>query len=151
MSNGYQLPDPYCTPGAANPTLTSDVLKNARFVTDCVRDLASSASAKDKVYRWYALKKPQHNTGQNMVCEKDHLVSLEIGGADTLDNIWPQCGPSGVTLGDRYFKQKDNVENYLAAEVKAGRIPLDEAQHGIASDWTQYLSAAQAWRAGGGN
>jgi hypothetical protein len=71
------------------------------------------------------------------------LISLELGGADTLENIWPQCGPKGVVLRNRYFKQKDIVENYLAREVKAGRMDLSEAQRGIAQDWTQYLDAAR--------
>ena len=48
----------------------------------------------------------------------------------------------GATLDERYFKAKDRVENYLAGEVKAGRRSLDDAQRGIASDWTQYLTTA---------
>lgn len=66
--------------------------------------------------------------------------ALELGGADGLGNIWPECGPDFVTLQNRYFKIKDRVENYLADEVKSGRMPLDGAQRGIASDWTQYIS-----------
>ncbi len=49
-------------------------------------------------------------------------MPLEMGGADTIENIWPQCGPVGGTLRQRYFKQKDVVENYLTARVKAGSI-----------------------------
>ena len=65
----------------------------------------------------------------NQVCELDHLVPLELGGADTLDNIWPQCGPNGVGLHERYFKLKDMVENYLTAPmVKAGRMDLDKTR-----------------------
>jgi ATP-dependent DNA ligase len=26
--------------------------------------------------------------------------------------LWPQCGPNEVELNERYFKQKDAVENY---------------------------------------
>jgi hypothetical protein len=70
------------------------------------------------------------------------LALLELGGADGLGNIWPQCGPDGVPLDERYFKAKDRVENYLADEVKAGRMSLHDAQRGIASDWTQYLTIA---------
>jgi hypothetical protein len=73
------------------------------------------------------------------------LISLEIGGADTLDNIWPQCGPDGAQLNERYFKIKDSVENYLAAEVKAGDISLTCAQQGIATNWPQYISVAQTF------
>ena len=75
---------------------------------------------------------------------RDHLVPLGIGGADTLDNIGPQCGPAGASLDRRYFKQKDMVENYLAAQVKAGNMNLKDAQQGIATDWTQYLDHMSA-------
>ena len=109
MSHGYPIPDPACTPGAVNPTLTLDVLKNPKFRTTCARDVATSASAKAKTYLWYNYKHPQNNSGASQTCELDHLISLEIGGADTLDNIWPQCGPKGVALRKRYFKQKDIV------------------------------------------
>lgn len=141
-SHGVFLPDPACTPGAYNPSLTLTVLKRSGFRTGCGRNMATSASAKNKTYQWYGVTKPKNNSGTHMVCELDHLVSLEIGGADTLDNIWPHCGPSRAALNNRYFKKKDLVENYLAAEIRAGNRDLREVQKGIAEDWTQYLDAA---------
>ncbi len=143
MSRGYPLPDPECTPGAINPTVTAEVLSDPGFRTNCIRDGATSSTKKNKTYGWYGIAKPAHNTGAAQTCELDHLVSLELGGADTLDNIWPQCGPEDVVLRARYFKQKDIVENYLAAQVKAGNMDLREVQRGIAEDWTQYLEQAQ--------
>jgi hypothetical protein len=144
-SHGYPLPDPACTPGAINPTITLAVLQSGRFKTPCERDRATSAAQKATTYAEYGVPKPGNNTGQNQTCELDHLVSLELGGADTLDNIWPQCGPPGAKLPQRYFKIKDGVENYLAAEVRAGAITLAAAQHGIATDWTQYIAAAHGY------
>ena len=138
-STGYPLPDPKCTPGASNPTVTENILRNPSFRTKCVRDGATSASQKRSVYAAYGIKPPTHNNGKTQVCELDHLSSLEIAGADTLDNIWPQCGPANVPLAKRWFKIKDMVENYLAREVKAGRMTIEEAQHGIADDWSQYV------------
>lgn len=137
--NGMLLPDPTCTPGAVNPTVTLAVLQEQGFTTKCLRDDATSAAVKAHTYAWYGIPHPKDNAGASQTCELDHLISIELGGADTLDNIWPQCGPSSAVLDARYFKQKDRVENYLAREVKAGRIPLEAAQRGIASDWTQYL------------
>ncbi len=89
---------------------------------------------------------PADNNGQNQVCELDHLVPLELGGADGLGNIWPQCGPDETALKSRFFKRKDVVENYLAAKVRSGAMPLEDAQRGIAADWTQYLDAAMSYR-----
>jgi hypothetical protein len=144
MSRGFPIPDPICTPGAVNPTVAEDVLRNPSFRTACVRGHATTEHEKAETYRWYRVAHPGHNTGQNQTCELDHLVSLELGGADTLENIWPQCGPPNVALRQRYFKQKDAVENYLARQVKRGRMNLSEAQKGIATDWTQYLEDASA-------
>ena len=142
IKNGYPVPDPKCTPGAINPTLTVTILRDPAFRTTCVRDNATSAQQKASTYGSYNVPHPQDNRGVMQTCELDHLVSLELGGADTLDNIWPQCGPNGVVLRERYFKQKDMVENYLASQVRGGQMKLKDAQDGIASDWTQYLDAA---------
>jgi len=146
MVNGYPVPSASCTPGATNPTVTLAVLQSHAFKTGCERDKASSPAQKDHTYGWYGIAKPAHNIGLTQTCEKDHLISLELGGADTVDNIWPQCGPDGVPLASRYFKQKDAVEDYLAAQVRAGAIPLADAQRGIATDWTQYLDAAKEYK-----
>jgi 5-methylcytosine-specific restriction endonuclease McrA len=63
-------------------------------------------------------------------CELDHLVPLYLGGADTLDNVWPQCGPKGVALDDRYFKEKDKVEYSPDRQVRQGKLDLATAQKG---------------------
>jgi hypothetical protein len=145
IRNGFPMPDRNCTPGAVDPTVTLRMLKSAGFRTSCVRDRATTARVKAATYDAYNITHPANNRGRNQVCELDHLVSLELGGADTIDNIWPQCGPSNVELGHRYFKQKDSVENYLAAAVRAGTISLKDAQEKIAKDWTQFLGPAGAW------
>lgn len=149
IKNGLPVPDPTCTPGAINPTLTVAVLRDPTFRTGCVRQQATTEDKKASTYGLYGIAHPSDNTGPNQTCELDHLISLELGGADTLDNIWPQCGPPGVTLDNRYFKEKDGVENYLAKLVRDDQIDLGEAQHGIATDWTQYLNAARRACPGG--
>ncbi|HEY2860151.1 MAG TPA: hypothetical protein VGJ21_17160 [Terracidiphilus sp.] len=145
MRNGYPVPDAKCTPGGVNPSVTADVLHDPAWRTKQVRNCAESEAQKHAAYGWYDIAKPRVNSNENQVCELDHLVPLELGGADGMGNIWPECGPDGVTLKQRYFKQKDEVENYLAEEVRAGRIPLADAQRGIARDWTQYLNDADMW------
>ena len=149
-SNGYPVPDPQCTPGGINSTVTLSVMQDPGWRTRCIRDCEESQARKHAAYSWYQIPNPQNNSGSNQICELDHVVPLELGGADGMGNIWPQCGPDDTTLKNRYFKLKDHVENYLADEVKAGRMPLDAAQRGIASDWTQYLDAANRYCANGG-
>ena len=142
-SNGFPVPDANCTPGAINPTVTIEVLRDPRFTTRCTRDAATPEAEKAATYEWYNLPRPTANSGETQTCELDHLISLELGGADTLDNIWPQCGPPGVALPQRFFKEKDTVENFLAMQVRAGRMDLSAAQQGIAADWTQFLEEAR--------
>jgi hypothetical protein len=142
MKEGYPLPDPRCTPGGINPSITMNTLRDRRWRTRSIRNCESSEAQKHAAYRWYGVHKPRENSNEHQVCELDHLVPLELGGADGLGNIWPECGPDGVTLQARYFRQKDRVEDYLADQVRSGRMSLRDAQRGIATDWTQYLHDA---------
>jgi hypothetical protein len=138
-SNGMQLPDALCTPGAINPTVTADVLRDPTFRTGTVRDQLTTAAQKQIVYAWYGIVKPKGNVGANQTCEIDHLVSLGLGGSDALENLWPECGPSNVPVGQREFKIKDAVaELSLMKQVKAG-ADLADIQHRIADDWTQFI------------
>lgn len=142
MKGGYPVPDPRCTPGGINPSITVNTLRDPRWRTRSIRNCDGSEAQKHVAYRWYGIHKPRGNSNENQVCELDHLVPLELGGADGLGNIWPECGPDGVTLPARYFRQKDRVENYLADQVRSGRMSLGAAQRGIATDWTHYLHDA---------
>jgi hypothetical protein len=148
-ANGEQLPDPACTPGAINPTLTAAVLKDPAFRTGCVRNDATSEKQKGDTYKWYKTKHPKHNQGATQYCELDHLIPLYLGGADTLENIWPECGPARVHVDDRYFKEKDKVELYLGLQVREGKMDLADAQNGIAKDWTKFISDAENYCSSG--
>ena len=143
----FVFPDPSCTPGAVNPHLTDAILQDPEFGTGCERDKATSATEKKQTYGWYDITKPTNNAEPHMICELDHLISIELGGADTLDNIWPQCGPKGAKGENRLFKQKDQVENWLAQMIRDGTMSKKEAQQGIADDWTQYAARAKAYYA----
>ncbi len=134
-ANGYPIPDPSCTPGAFDPTVTEAVFGNKKFTTKCVRDCLTDAAKKKTTYTAY-------HVSQNASCELDHLVPLEMGGADSLDNIWPQCGKA--SNGKNYKDIKDQVESYLAIKVIQG-MDIDAARKGVASDWTQYIAAAQTF------
>ena len=147
---GYPIPDPRCTPGGIDPSVKLNALRDSQWKTRCIRNCETSEQEKHVAYSWYGIQKPRSNSGHNQVCELDHLVPLELGGADGMGNIWPECGPNATVLENRYFKVKDRVENYLADEVRAGRMPLSVAQRGIAADWTQYLAEANRYCDSGG-
>src|SRR5215203_7541427 len=44
IRNGLPLPDPACSPGAVNPTVTLEILTAKGFTTDCLRDKATSSN-----------------------------------------------------------------------------------------------------------
>ena len=63
--------------------------------------------------------------------EVDHLISLELGGANDIKNLWPQSYVSTPYNA----RMKDALENKLHAMVCANQITLVEAQKEISTDW----------------
>jgi hypothetical protein len=116
------LQDSACTPGAIIATATKDQIcqsgyaKNVRNVTD---------AEKNDVYAEYNIR--SHPTG---AYEVDHLISLELGGSNEIANLWPEAAEPRPG-----FHEKDQVENYLHDQVCAGKVPLQQAQEQIATNW----------------
>jgi hypothetical protein len=66
-------------------------------------------------------------------CEVDHRISRELGGADSIKNLWPQ---PYLTPDDPGAYQKDKLENWLHVQVCAGKMTLPQAQAKLApGDW----------------
>lgn len=71
--------------------------------------------------------------------EIDHIISLELGGSNSLTNLFPQ--PWWPRPGAH---EKDHLENWLHAQVCSGKITLGAAQRFIARDWYRlYLKMKQ--------
>lgn len=133
------LPDVACTPGNIIPGNTREVLCAPSFRTNSVRDSATSHAEKMLVYESYSIPHPPNNRG---ISHLDHLVSLELGGADTAANLWHECSPGYAGWVAAGFREKDRFENYLHRQVCSGTLPLAEAQFEIATDWFSYWVAA---------
>ena len=114
-------PDPHLTPGAV---LTTDLSRIcAPGYTKTVRH--TSGKLKKFIYEKYGINpKGGHY-------EVDHLIPLEIGGADVAANLWPESYQT--KLWNAHVK--DRLENYFHEEICAGRIPIEQAQKEIAEDW----------------
>ena len=61
----------------------------------------------------------------------DHLIPLELGGADTIDNLWPQSLRVKPYGADR----KELLTEVLLERIRAGRITIAQAQEEIRRDW----------------
>src|SRR4051812_12846395 len=115
------LPDSRLTPGDTLAVSTGDICVPG--YTKLVRDVPSAL--KRKVYEEYSI--PSHAPGEY---EVDHLISLELGGSNSIRNLWPES-----YRGEKNAHVKDRLENKLHRLVCAGELDLKTAQQEIASDW----------------
>jgi len=125
------LPNPALTPGIARNDLTVKKIcstkwgKDHRYVTDAM---------KKEVFQLYGLTGNQDPFCQPGGCEIDHLISRELAGADDVKNLWPQTYTPNPETGCG-ARQKDHLENTLHNLVCSGKLPLEQAQIEIRSDW----------------
>ena len=122
------VPDSKVTPGLVDPTLTAQVLCAAGFSTTTIRNVTEST--KKQVYQRYNVQNHAGYCSGPQGCEIDHLISLEIGGKNDIQNLWPQ--PYDGTWNAH---MKDQLENRLHKLVCAGQLPLSQAQKEISTDW----------------
>jgi len=126
---GIPEPDPRLTPGAVFPTASVAQICRRGYART---ERSVSVTLKREVFRAY---RTRYVPGRY---EVDHLVPLELGGANlgrdrrtsrvvATANLWPEPRESAAV--------KDRLEDRLHAEVCAGREPLRTAQRAIARDW----------------
>ena len=115
------LPDPRLTPGDTLRVTKADICTPG--YTKVVR--AVPAAVKREVYAAYG-----RSRRKGVCCEVDHLISLELGGSNRFQNLWPE--PYDIEWN---AKVKDRLENRLHAMVCADKIELPAAQKAIATDW----------------
>ena len=61
----------------------------------------------------------------------DHLIPVELGGADTTDNLWPQS----LSVKPYNASRKEYLVRQLLTLVSAGKMTLAQAQDEIREDW----------------
>lgn len=133
------LPDPNCTPGVTNPDVTQGTIGSTICVSGWTKTIRPSTEYTNKLK---AQQIAQYGYSDTTAAdyEEDHLISLQLGGNPTDPrNLWPE-----PRSGSPNAVNKDRVENYLKAQVCSGSMSLADTQKGIATDWTQYLSAVSA-------
>jgi hypothetical protein len=116
------LPEPKLTPGATLSVTKYDICVPG--YTKKVRDVPKSM--KDQVYAEYGMT--SHQPGE---FEVDHLASLELGGSNSIKNLWPQS----YRTKPWNARGKDRLENRLHRMVCSGQLDLATAQRDIATDW----------------
>lgn len=89
-----------------------------------VRDVPQAI--KEQAYREYGITSRQPHE-----YEVDHLISLELGGSNSIKNLWPE---SFITEPWNAHV-KDKLENKLHEMICSNQIDIKTAQHEIATDW----------------
>lgn len=126
-SAGFNLraplkPDPRLTPGDTLDVTKQDICTPG--YSKKVRDVPQAV--KEEAYREYGItsRLPREY-------EVDHLISLELGGSNSIKNLWPQS----FQTESLNAHVKDKLENKLHEMICNGQIDMKTAQHDIATDW----------------
>lgn len=119
-----QLPDPSCTPGAFDPAVTQANIQS----TICRSGYTATVRPPESQTEHFKWNVAEPAYGQhNISGELDHLIPLELGGANDASNLWVEAGAIP--------NQKDDVENALHQAVCDGQLSLRKAQLEIARNW----------------
>ncbi|SDP62737.1 hypothetical protein SAMN04487914_12154 [Arthrobacter sp. ok909] len=123
---GLYLPDPSCTPGAVDPAVTQDNLAS----TICKSGYTTTVRADTAQAKKLSLQ--QYGQTAATSTEYDHLISLQLGGTNSVSNLWPEpnrTGAPGTT------NPKDAIETRLNKAVCSRKLTLAAAQKAIARNW----------------
>jgi hypothetical protein len=118
------LPNLRVTPGVYRGNLSKYKICHTKWGLD---KRHVTLSMKKKVFIQYGIPYSRHSE-----FEVDHLISRELGGADVVDNLWPE---SYITQPWNAHR-KDRLENYLHKLVCRNQITLVEARREILNNWT---------------
>jgi hypothetical protein len=142
-SSGEVLPDPACTPGAVDPAVTQANINSTICSSGYTTTVRPPASVTDA---FKVTVVADYGEQDSSTTELDHLVPLELGGASTASNLWPEPNRTGATGVDN---PKDSVEGAANRAVCDGQITLAAAQRAIAANWValgQELGVSQHQR-----
>ncbi len=106
------LPNPKLTPGRV-----AESEKDLRGVT---------VEMEQKVFARYKL--PWQYRANFKI---DHLIPRELGGADTIDNLWPQR----IRVKPYGSDRKELLTEVLLQKVRANKMTVANAQEEIRRDW----------------
>ncbi|WP_263356946.1 hypothetical protein [Acidicapsa ligni] len=141
----YALPDRSMTPGAVNPAIVGDPSGKSIIVQGVEANICAKGFTPHPYMK-------VTETIRNQVCEKyagkgcsnltngriNRLIPLEIGGNDTIENLWWQPEPD--------FAAKDETDNNLKSLVCSGKISLTTAQATVKANWVNSMWVTQSLR-----
>jgi 5-methylcytosine-specific restriction endonuclease McrA len=137
-----ERPDSNRTPGKARDDLTLDQICNTKWGTDerFVDDAMKRAVIAAYQFNVNACPLTPYKGKSIHRVEIDHLIPRELGGADDVENLWPECyelvNKSKAKQADGAHK-KDQLEtklHNLVCDARSSAL-LAEYRQKIVSDW----------------
>lgn len=142
-NNKYLLPDRKITPGAVNPAIIADPSGKSVFLDGAEANICAKGFTVEPYKKVTEATKLQ-------ICEEygekdcsnpakgaiNYLVPLEIGGKDTIDNIWWQPASD--------YKVKSQFELKLRPMVCSGKFSLSQAQSLMQHNWVVGMWVTQS-------
>jgi hypothetical protein len=126
------LPSAFLTPGDAKK-VTKEQICTPGYVASIK---ATKDSMKEEAFSRYGLR-----DGKSSTDVLDHLIPVELGGTDSIENLWPE-----PVKGEWNAAQKDALEQKLLGMVCDGSLTVKQAQTAIKKNWVQayqqYVGAA---------
>jgi hypothetical protein len=117
------LPRRTLTPGGTRAVQVADLCGNQ----DLDNDPPVNPSLEQEVFKEYGVP-----ASSKKDYELDYLITPALGGADSIQNLWPQSYSSTWNA-----RVKDQLEDHLHEMVCQGKVQLATAQNDIASDWIE--------------
>jgi hypothetical protein len=127
-----QIPDPALTPGSALAVSADQLCPNVALPHRVV-----TTAMKAKIFQQYGIadcvvsgSTPDSPPTCGALYELDHLIPRSLGGADAVENLWPER-----LGGSCNAHHKDRLEVFAHKEFCAGRLTLDAARALFTGDW----------------
>ena len=141
-SHGELLPDPRCTPGAVDPSVTAADLHTTICrpggYTASVRPPESiTEPVKKQIMAAYGIPWSQAHH-----YELDHLIELSAGGASDTRNLWPEPNDDAhqYPRGPYVHNDKDQIEAVTFNALCSGTTTLTAVQQAVATNWSTALA-----------
>lgn len=141
-SDGETLPDPRCTPGAIDPTVTAanlhaTICRPGGYTASVRPPERVTEPVKKQIMAAYGLPWSQAHR-----YELDHLVELSAGGASDTRNLWPEPNDDAHQYKRATYvhNDKDQVEAVTFDAICSGKAKLATVQRAVVSDWTTALT-----------
>jgi hypothetical protein len=117
------LPSSFLTPGDSRKVTKEQICAPGYLASI----KPTSSSTKEEAFSRYGLR-----DGQSKTDVLDHLIPVELGGTDSVENLWPE-----PARGEWNATQKDALEQKLLTMVCDGTLTVKQAQTAIKKNWVQ--------------